>query len=112
MSPMLTIRLPHQIGDSIMIAVGLGLVFDKPIGIFLISYLLVKFKVAQLPLHVNWPMILGAGCLAGIGITMSLFIALLSLDGELLNVAKSGIIIGTFINPCLGLLFLSFRPNL
>ena len=101
----------EQIGSTMMFAVASGLVFGKPIGIFLISYIIVKLKLADLPLDVNWTMILGAGCLAGIGFTMSLFIASLSLTGELLNVAKTGIIIGSFISLCLGLILLSFKRN-
>ncbi len=100
-----------QISSSLMIAVAFGLVFGKPIGIFLISYIVVKLKIADLPRDVNWTMMLGAGCLAGIGFTMSLFIASLSLTGELLNVAKTGIIIGSFISLCLGLLLLSLKRH-
>ena len=56
-----------------------GLVIGKPLGITLFSWLAVKFKLAQLPLNTKWQQIIGVGILGGIGFTMSIFIALLSL---------------------------------
>ena len=58
----------------------MGLVVGKPIGVFLASFLAVKTGLAQLPDGVTWRGILGVGLLAGIGFTMSLFIAGLSFD--------------------------------
>jgi NhaA family Na+:H+ antiporter len=101
----------NQISDSLMIAVASGLVFGKPIGIFLISFILVKLRIAALPRNVNWLMMLGAGCLAGIGFTMSLFIASLSLNRGPLIVAKTGIILGSFISLLLGMMILSLKLN-
>ncbi len=56
-----------------------GLIIGKPLGITLFSWLAVKFKLAQLPQNCNWQQIIGVGILGGIGFTMSIFIALLSL---------------------------------
>ncbi len=101
----------HQLGNSLAIAVSSGLVVGKPIGIVLSCYILVKLKLADLPKNVNWRMMVGAGCLAGIGFTMSLFIASLSLHDDLLNIAKTGIILGSFISICLGIFLLSIRKK-
>jgi len=73
--------------------VALGLVFGKPIGLLLATWLVVRLGVATLPSGVTWPQIAGVGCLAGVGFTMSLFIATLAFgDAALLDVAKLGIL--------------------
>lgn len=56
----------------------LGLIVGKVIGINLFSYLAVAFKISELPTKSTWAQMIGAGLLAGIGFTMSIFIALLS----------------------------------
>ena len=49
-----------------------------------------KLGLARLPIGVNWKILFGAGCLAGRGFTMSLFISGLALQTELLNAGKIG----------------------
>ncbi|RYG01797.1 MAG: hypothetical protein EOO07_33730, partial [Chitinophagaceae bacterium] len=61
--------------SSLSIGVILGLVAGKPIGIFLFSRVLVFFKIASLPKNIKWSQVFGMGTLAGIGFTMSIFIA-------------------------------------
>ncbi len=56
----------------------LGLTLGKPIGIFLATWLGVKLNIGTLPKGVTWQHILGAGVLAGMGFTMSIFIATLA----------------------------------
>ena len=51
-----------------------GLVIGKPIGILLFAWIAVKTKLSELPGMLNWKYITGAGLLAGIGFTMSIFI--------------------------------------
>jgi NhaA family Na+:H+ antiporter len=58
-----------------MLALILGLVVGKPLGIFLASWLAVRFRLAVKPKEYSWRQLTGAGALAGIGFTMSLFIA-------------------------------------
>ena len=58
--------------------VFLGLFFGKPLGIFLFSFLSIKFGLSRLPGDVSWKHIVGAGFLGGIGFTMSIFITLLA----------------------------------
>ncbi len=61
----------------------LGLSIGKPIGIYLLSRLAVALKVCQLPNGISWKYLLGAGLLAGIGFTMSIFITLLAFEDQL-----------------------------
>jgi NhaA family Na+:H+ antiporter len=58
-----------------MAAIVLGLVLGKPTGIILAAWLAVRFGVAVKPATYSWRQLAGAGALAGIGFTMSLFIA-------------------------------------
>ncbi len=60
---------------QLMMAIFLGLVVGKPVGIYLFSRLAVRFNIAEKPATYNWRQLFGAGALAGIGFTMSLFIA-------------------------------------
>jgi Na+:H+ antiporter, NhaA family len=92
--------------SSLCLAVVAGLMLGKPLGIFLASWVAVKAGVAQLPEGVNWKVLLGAGCLAGIGFTMSLFIAGLALQGPPLEEAKVGTLSGSAISAALGSLLL------
>jgi NhaA family Na+:H+ antiporter len=61
--------------ERLMLGIGLGLVIGKPLGLFALSWLAVLFKVAVKPQDYTWTQLLGAGLLAGVGFTMSLFIA-------------------------------------
>jgi NhaA family Na+:H+ antiporter len=60
---------------AVMAAVGLGLVAGKPLGMLAFAALAVKLGVAVKPDAYSWRQLLGAGALAGIGFTMSLYIA-------------------------------------
>jgi NhaA family Na+:H+ antiporter len=84
-------------------AVVVGLVAGKPLGIVLASWLVVRLGLAKLPEAASWTTLVGAGCLGGIGFTMALFIASLSLAGPELGAAKSGILAGSAVSLCLGL---------
>lgn len=82
--------------QPIALGVVLGLVFGKPIGIMLASWLAVKLGLASLPQNVSWRHIHGAGWLAGIGFTMSLFMTGLAFtDDAYLTAAKLGILIAS-----------------
>jgi NhaA family Na+:H+ antiporter len=59
----------------LVLAIVLGLVLGKPVGIVAASWVAVRFKVAAKPEAYTWRQLAGAGALAGIGFTMSLFIA-------------------------------------
>jgi NhaA family Na+:H+ antiporter len=60
---------------NLMLAIVLGLVVGKPLGIVLAAWIAVRIGIAAKPESYSWRQLLGAGALAGIGFTMSLFIA-------------------------------------
>jgi len=59
----------------LVLAIMAGLVIGKPLGFILASVLAVKLGLAQKPDTYSWRQLAGAGALAGIGFTISLFIA-------------------------------------
>lgn len=80
-----------------------GLLLGKPLGIVLMSWMAVKAGWAQLPALVSWRKLLAAGCMAGIGFTMSLFIASLSFElPEILDSAKLAILAGSLASGLTG----------
>ncbi len=91
-----------NLGTSVSVAIILGLVVGKPVGILLTSRFVIGMGWAQLPNRVNWFTMVGAGLLAGIGFTMSLFIASLALEGTLLETAKAGVLSASAISMVLG----------
>ncbi len=58
-----------------ILAIMCGLVIGKPMGLVLASVLAVRLGWAAKPQEYSWRQLVGAGALAGIGFTMSLFIA-------------------------------------
>jgi NhaA family Na+:H+ antiporter len=89
------------VAQPVTLGVVLGLVLGKPIGVTLASLLAVRFGLASLPENVSWKHIHGAGWLAGIGFTMSLFMTGLAFTNDAhLTAAKVGILIGSL---CAGL---------
>lgn len=85
-----TLKEPNSLG------IALGLIAGKPLGIFLLTFLAVKLGACQLPAELNWNAIAGAGLLAGIGFTMSIFITLLAFDNEtIINNSKLVILLSS-----------------
>ncbi len=85
-----------------------GLVVGKPLGITLMSWLVVRSGKGRLPAGVTWTQVAGAGCLAGIGFTMSLFVSDLAFNNEaLITTAKVGILAASLTSGILGFVILS-----
>ena len=83
--------------------IALGLVLGKQIGVFGLTFLMVKFGMARLPHGANWLHIYGVACLAGVGFTMSLFIGGLSFeDPAMMNQVRMGVLSGSIISGILG----------
>lgn len=91
------------------IGIFLGLVFGKPIGIFLFCFAFVMMGVCKLPEELNWKQIFATGFLAGIGFTMSIFITLLAFknQSEDITISKIAILISSLVAGLIGYLFLS-----
>jgi len=95
-----------------------GLVAGKLLGINLFSFLAIKMKLSSLPQNSSWTQMIGVGLLAGIGFTMSIFIALLSFKDQIpiQDEAKFAILIASFLSAVLGFTVLRMSakkdPNL
>jgi len=87
----------------VTLAVLVGLVVGKPLGITVAAAMAVRWRLAALPAGVTWLALHGCAWLAGIGFTMSLFIAMLAFDGSpLLNAVKLGIMGASLIAGVVG----------
>ncbi|MGW4830151.1 Na+/H+ antiporter NhaA [Amycolatopsis japonica] len=82
---------------ALPLAVLVGLVGGKLIGIFGASLLAVKFKLAEKPRGMGWRDIGALSMLGGVGFTVSLLIADLALDGEAVELAKAAVLIASAI---------------
>jgi NhaA family Na+:H+ antiporter len=90
--------------SNVTLGVLLGLVFGKFFGITLFSWLAVRMGIARLPARVGWAHLAGGAWLAGIGFTMSLFIAQLAFDQpEMVDHARIGILLATGSSAAIGL---------
>lgn len=91
--------LGETLNNPVMLGVSLGLILGKFIGITGASWLAIRFGFAVLPRGTRFSQIAGASLLAGIGFTMSIFIAQLAFEGqdELLLMAKTGILGASFL---------------
>jgi NhaA family Na+:H+ antiporter len=96
--------------SPVSLGILLGLVLGKPLGITLSSWLAVRAGIAGLPSGVTWRHLLGAGCLGGIGFTMSLFIAHLAFErAAYANQAKIGVLAASILAGLLGWVVLARR---
>lgn len=101
-----------SIFHGVSLAIIVSLVLGKFIGILGFSWLTVKLRLAPMPERSNWQQLASVALLGGIGFTVSLFIANLSFGTgdpytlEILNNAKLGILVGSFLAGFLGWLFL------
>lgn len=101
------VDLRTGLGSALASRAGLGiiagLVAGKAIGITLFSWLAVRLGIAALPPRVGWGHIAGTSLVAGIGFTMSIFIAALAFgEGGMLNTAKAAILAASLVAGILG----------
>ena len=114
------VRIDSDLGDAlsdrITIGVVLGLVLGKQIGVTLAAWLAVRLGITALPENVTMRQIYGAGWLAGIGFTMSLFVADLAFgaagEDAFLTSAKLGILCASLIAGGIGWLLLRREAHL
>ncbi|MCK7611716.1 Na+/H+ antiporter NhaA [Roseibium sediminicola] len=95
-----------DVSQKVSIAIVAGLVFGKPLGVLAFSWGAVRLGLATRPTHLSWPFLTAGAFLAGIGFTMSLFIANLAFDPNQLGAAKLGILMGSAVSAIIGLLAL------
>jgi NhaA family Na+:H+ antiporter len=89
--------------DPLALAIIVALVIGKPVGIAGVSWLVIRMRLARLPERTSWPALVGAACLGGIGFTMALFIASLSVGEAELEGVKAGVLGGSAVSLLLGL---------
>ena len=93
--------------SGVSLAIMVGLIAGKFLGVLSFSWLAVRLKVVQLPDNSNWKSFASVCMLCGIGFTVSMFIASLSYgEGTMLNQAKLGIILGSVMSAVLGCILL------
>lgn len=101
--------------SGVSLAIIIGLVLGKFLGVLLFSWLAVNMKLVQLPDNSNWKSFASVCMLCGIGFTVSMFIAQLSYGDAnvmLINNAKLGIILGSLISAVAGCILLNkFLPK-
>jgi NhaA family Na+:H+ antiporter len=97
----------------VSLGIIMGLFIGKQLGIFGVSYILIKFKIASLPSGVTKKHLYGASVLAGIGFTMSLFISSLSFSDEtIISAAKTSIMSSSVLSAILGMIvFKMIKPE-
>ncbi|WP_037369351.1 Na+/H+ antiporter NhaA [Sediminibacterium sp. C3] len=87
-----------------------GLFIGKPLGICLASYWMIKRKWAQLPNQTNWHQMIGAGILAGIGFTMSIFISMLAFsETATQDIAKLAVLVTSVFSMIVGYAWIAMR---
>lgn len=99
---------------SVSMGVFLGLLFGKPIGITLFSWLAIKLKVGEMPHKATWAMFFAVACLGGIGFTMSIFVDTLSFGDQtpevmnhLRSAGKIAVLMGSVCAAILGSLLVT-----
>lgn len=92
----------------VVLGIFFGLFVGKPLGIFLLSYIVVKLRIAELPQGTGWLQVIALGVVAGIGFTMSIFIdGLAFADQRLVDMGKATILITSAAAAVVGLLFMN-----
>jgi NhaA family Na+:H+ antiporter len=108
------IEISSFFNNSLPLGIFTGLVLGKVLGIFFFVYIFRKLKIIKLPDTMCMQHIIGAGFLAGIGFTMSIFISELAFrNDELINISKFSILFASLISGLLGafiIKFLSKKP--
>lgn len=105
------IILPQNISEAfsgtLNYGIIAGLVIGKPLGIVMACWLVTRLKWGELPQAVGWKQLSGIGLLAGIGFTMSIFIAMLAFsEPAMQNMSKAGVLTGSVLAMISGYIWL------
>ena len=96
---------------AVTFGIVLGLALGKPLGLLASCWIATRAGIAALPNGVSWRHMLGVGLLAGVGFTMSLFVASLAFeDAGLLGAAEIGILLASLLAGAAGVVALSRAP--
>jgi len=99
--------------STVPLGILLGLFIGKQIGVFLFSYVSIKFGFAQMPNKSNWVNLYGVGILTGIGFTMSLFVGNLAFaeNTQYMDGVKIGVLSGSLLSTVFGYFLLLLVSN-
>lgn len=109
------ITFKSQILEHFISPLSLGIIFGlfagKVLGINLLSFLAIKFKLGELPAFSGWKEMIGVGFLAGIGFTMSIFVSLLAFPNSIENqdIAKISILFASVLSGVIGFMILKTK---
>jgi len=87
------------------LGIAIGLLLGKTVGVFGLTWLAVKLRLAALPAEANWGQILGVAILCGIGFTMSLFVGSLAFEpgaSDYAGMDRMGILTGSLFAALIG----------
>ena len=106
------VPVAEWVTDPVVLGIALGLVLGKTVGIFGAAWMIEKTGFARYPSGMTQTHLLGVAMTAGIGFTVAIFIANLAFkDGDVVEVAKLGILLGSLVAAVLGYLLLRFVGN-
>ena len=90
--------------NPVPLGIVLGLFFGKQIGVFVLSYISIKLKLADKPTGSTWPALYAVSILTGIGFTMSLFVGNLAFANNLeyIDGVKIGVLTGSLLSTLFG----------
>jgi Na+:H+ antiporter, NhaA family len=99
-------------GSAVSDGIAMGLILGKPVGIVLFAWVALKLGLGALPRDLRFLHVLGAGMVAGIGFTVSLFVTGLAFENAVLqDQAKIGILAGSLVAGLAGFFYLWFAPG-
>lgn len=98
--------LAETVRSPVALGVAAGLVVGKPLGIVSFAWTAVRLRLARYPPGVRLRHVVGIGLIAGVGFTVSIFIAGLALSGETITTAKLAILIASSVAGAAGYLVL------
>ncbi|MCD5984771.1 Na+/H+ antiporter NhaA [Pseudomonas sp. CDFA 610] len=90
---------------SVPLGIATGLLLGKTAGVFGLTWLAVRTRLASLPKDANWGHVLGVSILCGIGFTMSLFVGSLAFEPGVSGYAgedRMGILTGSILSAIIG----------
>jgi len=106
-------KMIEGVTNTLGLGIICGAILGKMIGINLFSFIAIKLKISSLPQSSNWLQMLGVGLLAGIGFTMSIFIALISFKTEMSiqDEAKFAVLVASCVAAVLGFVVLRWSSR-
>lgn len=100
------------LGDPVVLGIAIGLVVGKTLGIFGASWLTVRTGLARYPAGMTQAHLLGVSMVAGVGFTVAIFVANLAFtDGDVIELAKLGIMVGSVVAGATGYLLLRLTSS-